>query len=548
MKKNILLAFVILCSSKFLLAQRVYPLVSGVTVDSILKVKINATKLATDPITGHLFYQTTDGSIYEVFMPSIGPVTDSLRFTSAQHGITSAQGLCFKDSTMYICGNVWSSTTAIGKIVKAKLQPNGTRVWTNVVTTDVYPSADPGGDHGFSAVSIDPTGNYIYLSSGARTHLGEIRTNGGAWPNCREVPLTTRIFKFPINTVGLVLPNDSNLIDNSGYVFAWGTRNAYDMAWDANDTLFAIDNSGERDDPEELNWLRKGKNYGFPWNMGGNANALLQSPYNVNNDPLVNHNSVGYLSGWFANDPTFPHVPAGVTFTSPIRNYGTAGDFFRDSITGKVKEASALGTYITTFTPHRSPLGLVFDRDSVLAAPFRGQGFLTNFMPGGDSTGYSPIAPYGIPCPFVDPCRNLMQLHLTYNASIDNYQMTTSSIVSGLYLPVDAELVNSSLYIIENTGNIWRINFPAYTAIKSVEAQSSNIKIYPNPAQNNFTIQTPNTEKQYVTVFDINGKLILSQTILNTTTIDASNFNAGVYTISITGNTGVVTKKLVIVK
>src|SRR6185437_3086389 len=185
---------------------------------------------------------------------------------------------------------------------------------------------------------------------------------------------------------------------------------------------------------------------------------------------------------------------------------------------------------------------------SVLAAPFRGQGFLTNFMPGGDSTGYSPIAPYGIPCPFVDRCRNLMQLHLTYNASIDNYQMTTSSIVSGLYLPVDAELVNSSLYIIENTGNIWRINFPAYTAIKSVEAQSSNIKIYPNPAQNNFTIQTPNTEKQYVTVFDINGKLILSQTILNTTTIDASNFNAGVYTISITGNTGVVTKKLVIVK
>ncbi|MEP7168930.1 MAG: PQQ-dependent sugar dehydrogenase [Bacteroidota bacterium] len=271
---------------------------------------------------------------------------------------------------MYLCGNIWPATTGIGKVVKGILLPNGTRVWVDVVTTDPYPTANTAGDHGFAGVNLDPAGKYIYVSSGARTHLGEIRTNGGTWPGCREVPVTSRIFKFPVNTVGAVLPNDSALIDNSGYVFAWGTRNAYDMAWDGNDTLFAIDNSGERDDPEELNWLRQGKHYGFPWNMGGNNNPLRFSPYDVNLDLLVNHLSAGYMNGWFANDPAFPPIPSAIVFAEPVHNYGLVADFFRDSVTGLVKNAHDEATYITSFTAHRSPLGLVFDKDSA-CRPFQ---------------------------------------------------------------------------------------------------------------------------------------------------------------------------------
>ena len=77
-------------------------------------------------------------------------------------------------------------------------------------------------------------------------------------------------------------------------------------------------------------------------------------------------------------------------------------------------------------------------------------------------------------------------------------------------------------------------------------SKSSSINIYPNPAQNNFTIET--NEKQTISMFDINGKLILLQIITGTTNIDASNFNAGVYNISITNNTSVINKRLVIVK
>jgi glucose/arabinose dehydrogenase len=533
-----------------LTAQRVYPLVPNVYVDSILKIKPNASKLAMNPLTGRLFYSTVEGNIYEVFIPVSGSSTDSLRYTSANHGITFLQGLCFRDSVLYICGNVWSSTTTIGKVVKAVMQPNGTRKWVNVITTKPYPTASSTGDHGFSGVCIDPDGKNIYVSSGARTHLGEVRTNGGAWPGKREVPLTTRIFKFPIQSEGLLLPNDSSIIDNSGYVFAWGTRNAYDMAWDGNNMLFAIDNSGERDDPEELNWLRLGKHYGYPWRMGSNNNPLRVSPYDVNTDLLVNHKSGGYLSGWFADDPTFPPTPAGITFTDPVRNYGKVADFYRDPFTGHVKNASDEGIYITSFTPHRSPLGLVFDRDSLLAAPFRGNGFVMSFMPGGDSTGYTPLSPWGSPCPFVDPSRELVQMKLTYDAGIDNYIMTTSNIVSGFYLPVDAELKNNFLYVAENGGSIWRVSFPLYTGIEETKNELDLI-IYPNPFNKSTTLKFENSNNvnYTVTLYNVFGQIV--KTILNVNTnkieIERSNLPNGLYFIELRTDLNIyATGKLVI--
>ncbi|HXU26410.1 MAG TPA: T9SS type A sorting domain-containing protein [Bacteroidia bacterium] len=74
------------------------------------------------------------------------------------------------------------------------------------------------------------------------------------------------------------------------------------------------------------------------------------------------------------------------------------------------------------------------------------------------------------------------------------------------------------------------------------------VNIYPNPAQNNFTIQTTLNIKQTVEVFDVNGNLILMQTINGTTNIDVTNLNAGVYNINMANNYGVTNKRLVIVK
>jgi len=86
---------------------------------------------------------------------------------------------------------------------------------------------------------------------------------------------------------------------------------------------------------------------------------------------------------------------------------------------------------------------------------------------------------------------------------------------------------------------------PTLAAISTYNTQNSTFKIFPNPAQNNFTIETTNAEKQTINIVDVNGKLVLSQTINGKTNIDASNLNAGVYNIDINGT---INKRLVIVK
>jgi hypothetical protein len=77
---------------------------------------------------------------------------------------------------------------------------------------------------------------------------------------------------------------------------------------------------------------------------------------------------------------------------------------------------------------------------------------------------------------------------------------------------------------------------------------SNSFIISPNPNNGSFVIEQNATTKQTVMVYDVNGKLVLSQTINGKTTIDATPLNEGVYNISMGSSEGVVNKRLVIVK
>jgi lysozyme len=73
--------------------------------------------------------------------------------------------------------------------------------------------------------------------------------------------------------------------------------------------------------------------------------------------------------------------------------------------------------------------------------------------------------------------------------------------------------------------------------------------IYPNPASNSFQIDYPAINAEAVlSIYDLNGKLVLTQTMINKTTIDVSNLSEGIYNISILSNEGVANKRLLIVK
>jgi|GEM_PF-2262764 len=74
------------------------------------------------------------------------------------------------------------------------------------------------------------------------------------------------------------------------------------------------------------------------------------------------------------------------------------------------------------------------------------------------------------------------------------------------------------------------------------------ITVYPNPSNGNFIIETNSSAKQSLQVFDVNGRVVLTQTISGTATIDAGSLTSGVYNVSITSNEGVINKRLIISK
>lgn len=489
----------------------------GIIADSILHPRNNASRLAVEPGTGSIWYTTVPGEILEVVVPSSGPAQETLRFDANDHGITFLQNMLFHDGDIYLSGNVWSGTSSIGKVVRGELQPNGSRIWVDLAVSDAYPQASPFADHGFAGMVVDSNGTHLLVASGARTHLGEVRDNGGAWPGVREVPLTTRLFRLPLNGQNIQLPNDSNLLDNGPYVAAWGLRNTYDLAWSANGDLFGAENSGERDDPEELNWIRYGEHYGFPWTMGGNQNPLQTPGYDVASDPLVNPLSGGAMQGFFAPDSSFP-APPNLVFKEPIRSFGPDADKFRDPVNGNVRDASDEGGWISSFSAHRSPLGLVFDNDSLLEGDLNGDAFLFSYMPGGDSSGYTPLSPWGSPSVFVDPSRDLLHLELQYDAGQDNYTMEVHRIAEGFDQVVDAELVDNDLFVLENNNDgsqqLWHLQLPVVnTSVQYGEQPLLSVSVGPNPSQGEvlFRIKDGPGGETSLKVFGLDGKSVLAE-------------------------------------
>jgi hypothetical protein len=153
------------------------------------------------------------------------------------------------------------------------------------------------------------------------------------------------------------------------------------------------------------------------------------------------------------------------------------------------------------------------------------------------------------------------------NNIIANMAQTISSPPSSLkvYYPFDNNTNDAS----GNSYNGTAVNSPGYsssnvahinsqcssgcrlaavtTGIKQLTS-SNQIVFYPNPNSGNFVIETSEGAKQNMQVYDINGKIVLSQIISGKTNVDATSLNEGVYNIIISGNEGVTNKRLVIAR
>jgi hypothetical protein len=86
--------------------------------------------------------------------------------------------------------------------------------------------------------------------------------------------------------------------------------------------------------------------------------------------------------------------------------------------------------------------------------------------------------------------------------------------------------------------------------IAQVKNISNQINVYPNPASNNVQVVNTNNNRETlnVTVYDVNGRLVLSQAIGGEASLDVSKLNEGIYNINLSGNNVTATKRLIIAR
>ena len=430
--------------------------------------------LAKDPTT-NTFYTIVNKGAVTLVTPR-DPI-----FTVEEHGLPGPTGIFIDEmGTFYLWKKGDFSEYNIATITKGEFDvASGERTWFTLAETDPVELCDCIMNHLPNGLAVSPDNRSLFLNSGSRTDHGEVQDNEGRFPDLREAGLTAIILRLPTDARDLRLPNNREALRTSGLLFAEGVRNSYDLAFNGRGELFAAENSADRDMAEEINWLREGHHYGFPWKMGLEDNPQQFPDYDPANDFLLPPSFFAVRNGLYHNDPSYPPPPR--DFTDPIINVGPHGDSFRDPIDGAVKDASDLGVPFATLTAHRSPLGLVFDQDNAMDPPFQGDGFVLSWTEG-DSDGDD------VAGPFHDAGEDL--LHIKMQKVDDNYVARITKVVGNFSNPIDAEIIGNKIYAIEWSGarGLYEITFPGgtpNTAVAEIENALPEDTVlgqnYPNP-------------------------------------------------------------------
>ncbi|MCU0493156.1 MAG: PQQ-dependent sugar dehydrogenase [Chloroflexaceae bacterium] len=418
----------------------------GVALRKVASVNPGAVGLAHNPTDGALYMLSPGNGIYRIDVQS----TTEPVLVAAASAISDGNlaGMTIgPDGVFYVTANRPVGDHETQAIVRRGRPGDGGFTWQTLATTAPYPLSGTPFDHVFNGLAVSPDGQWLFVNSGSRTDHGEVQSNDGVFPNTREVALTARVFRLPIDATDLSLPNDEAALEAQKLVFARGTRNAYDMAFAPNGELFAVDNGPDADYPDELNWLQEGRHYGFPWRFGDMANKQQFANYDSSKDKLLSDDFTAVKSGTYRNDPDFPPPPG--PFAEPIANRGPAATQYRAE-DGSQREAAAEGKPLFTFTPHRSPLGLVFAGTSGMPADLRSaEGSLSAFVLSWGAAGGT----------LSDAGQDVLHIVLTKQG--DNYVATTEQFARGFKNPIDAVLVENRLYVLEfgPGAAIWELTF-----------------------------------------------------------------------------------------
>jgi hypothetical protein len=391
-----------------------------------------AIRIDKDPMSGAIVYMSREGKFWKVD-PASGMSTPTE--TSYTGGGNDHRGMAFApDGTLYVL----SHNPQNGVLIR-KGTAGATRTWSTLVNSAGYMPGGTNFDHKFAGIVVSPDNMSVFFGSGSRSDHGEVEAGMG------EVPLTSAVFRVPASSNNLMLANDETAL--KPYLFADGTRNTFDLAFNSDGDLFGAENGPDIDLPDEINWLREGKNYGFPWRFGGEDSPAIDPMYNPAGDTRLHTGFQAVDQKKWVYDPKLPPKPAALT--DPIINHGPDLDHMRSSRTANVEDASMKGVPLSGITGHRSPLGLAFDTKGALCGDYYKAGFVLS---------------YGALIDVLqDGGQDLALMNLTKVNG--DYEMTMNVLVTGFTAPIDSVLVDNKMYVIENRysgtpGSIYEITFP----------------------------------------------------------------------------------------
>lgn len=102
------------------------------------------------------------------------------------------------------------------------------------------------------------------------------------------------------------------------------------------------------------------------------------------------------------------------------------------------------------------------------------------------------------------------------------------------------------VYIEEPAGCGYYSNCITVTTLATNSFDIANkLKLYPNPAQNQVTIEANKLTNASLQIMDINGRVLQNQTLQNTNTINIENLQSGVYLFKISSQEGSSTQRVV---